>query len=126
MGILDYLLLAVHPTRQHAQGKLKLRQHYENAARPEHLPCDTRRCANSRLCTGLTIFFERFLQQFLAQYLVRQHTLQTCVLLLKLLELLGLIDLQHPKLPLPAMERLLADPGLAADFKDWFARISGT
>ena len=49
---------------------------------------------------------------------VGEHPLEPGVLLLKLLELLGLIDLHHAELLLPAMEGLLADLLLAADVQD--------
>ena len=63
---------------------------------------------------GLQLFFKYLLQHFFAQHLVGQHPLEPGVLPLELLELLGLIDLKHPQLSLPAVVGLLADLPLSA------------
>ena len=49
------------------------------------------------------------LQQLFAEHLVSQHPLEPGVLSLEFLELLGLIDLEHPQLSLPPVEALLTD-----------------
>ena len=81
-------------------------------------PPDTSFSAICRLRPGLTAFFQSLLQKLLAQHLVGEHPLEPGVLLLKLLELLGLIDLHHAELLLPPVEGLLADLPLTADVPD--------
>ena len=63
---------------------------------------------------GLQLFFKNLLQQFFTQHLVGQHPLEPGVLPLELLELLGLIELKHPQLSLPAVVGLLSDLPLSA------------
>ena len=63
---------------------------------------------------GLQLFFKYLLQQFFTQHLVGQHSLEPGVLPLELLELLGLIDLEHPQLSLPPVVGLLTDLPLSA------------
>lgn len=67
---------------------------------------------------GSQLFFQCLLQQLLAEHLIGQHTLEPGVLLLKLLQLLGLIELHHAKLTLPAVEALFADAGITAGILD--------
>lgn len=64
---------------------------------------------------GSQLFFQGFLEQFLSQHLISKHPFETGVLFLKLFELLGLIDFEHPELPLPSVEGLLADLAFTAD-----------
>src|SRR5690554_4441437 len=77
---------------------------HETQNRQQHVACDR----------GLQFFFQSLLKQFLAKHLISKHTLQTSILLLQLLQLLGLIQFHQTKLTLPTMETLLADPMLAA------------
>ena len=89
----------------------------QNAGRPLVPYIDPRRQASlpSVACArGLQLFFKYLLQQFFAEHLVRQHPLEPGVLPLELLELLGLIELEHPQLSLPPVEGLLADLPLSA------------
>lgn len=75
-----------------------------------------KRLGDLPLVPGAYNFFQRILQEFLAEDLVGQKPLQPGILLLQFLQLLGLVEFHHPE-PLPPVECLFADAFLAAQFK---------
>jgi hypothetical protein len=70
------------------------------------------------LCAGLTIFFERVLQDLFRQHRLGQHLLELRVLPLQFLQPPGLVQVHVPKLLPPTVERHVRDVLLPADFHD--------